>query len=375
MSFTTIRQPGCSVRRFFPNWAAGHAARIPVVAACFLMLAHSGCEQTPPDVPAGSPRVEKSPVAALPGDPNPTEQSGKSVDANPASPVPASPEGVAERADHPAGNPVASGSEAITPDNIEPQQPEIRPEDQFGTQAGLIDAGLIDPDWKRLDPVYEIWLDTANKNLILGGQICFREGYLEVFACPRGTKEHESVVSVNCSARNAHAALLALGANPGHPADFMDGYKPASGPVIRIDVAWMEDGKKVLRRAQELVLSGPDRKMMEQDWVFGGSQIFTDEVSGEVFYSGDGGEFICLSNFTTATLDLPIASSESNAELMFQANTDRIPELGHRVILILKPDLSGAASRSPDGESATPQMPHNPAEGGGNGKPGGDSGG
>ena len=39
-----------------------------------------------------------------------------------------------------------------------------------------------------------------------------REGPLEMFACPSGTKEHESVVAVLSKSREIHAALLAIGA-------------------------------------------------------------------------------------------------------------------------------------------------------------------
>ena len=53
----------------------------------------------------------------------------------------------------------------------------------------------------------------------------------------------------------------------------------------------------------------------------------------------EAGDFICVSNFTTATLDVPIESSQSNEGLLFEANTDRIPELGTPVRLVLKPVL------------------------------------
>ena len=49
---------------------------------------------------------------------------------------------------------------------------------------------------------------------MVGGKICLRQGLLEMFACPEGTKEHESIVSVNAKAQTVHTALLAVGLAP-----------------------------------------------------------------------------------------------------------------------------------------------------------------
>ena len=66
-----------------------------------------------------------------------------------------------------------------------------------------------------LSKEHDIWLDDKRKAVIIDGEVCLREGQLEMFACPKGTKEHESVVSLNCTSEEAHAALLAAGAKPG----------------------------------------------------------------------------------------------------------------------------------------------------------------
>ena len=46
------------------------------------------------------------------------------------------------------------------------------------------------------------------------------------------------------------------------------------------------------------------------------------------------GDLICVSNFPTATLDLPIESSQSNEALLFEAFTGRVPPRGTQVDLI-----------------------------------------
>ena len=94
---------------------------------------------------------------------------------------------------------------------------------------------------KRLSKTGEIWLDTKRKAVVIDGQVCLREGNLEMFACPKGTKEHESVVSLNCQPEEAHAGLLAAGAKPGKPVRFDPKYEPASGDMIDIYVLWRDE--------------------------------------------------------------------------------------------------------------------------------------
>ena len=52
----------------------------------------------------------------------------------------------------------------------------------------------------------------------LEGKVVLREGeWLELLACAPGTKEHEAVFSVKAKPSSIHAALLALGQEPGSP--------------------------------------------------------------------------------------------------------------------------------------------------------------
>ena len=175
--------------------------------------------------------------------------------------------------------------------------------------------------------------------MIAGGHICLNAGMLEVFICPRQTKEHESVISVNALSSQVHAALLAVGAEPGHPVKWQDEYEPASGPVIQITLMWRDDdtGQVVKRRGQELVRNIDTGKVMQHDWVFGGSQTYTDPETGETYYYGDSGELVCLSNFSTATMDVPVKSSDANDGLLFEANTPLIPAVGTKVYVVFQP--------------------------------------
>ena len=198
----------------------------------------------------------------------------------------------------------------------------------------------LDPNWKQLGQENAIWIDRDKHRVIVGGQICLTAGMLEMFACPRGTREHESIVAVQVPSRIVHAALLAVGAKPGSPVQFDPEYKPATGPKVQIHVRWIDQEKPVERRAQEMMRQVRTKEPMTQDWVFGGSLRWKDETTGTEYYSADGGELVCVSNFGNATMDLPISSSAANASLLFEANPEKIPPLRTPVLLILQPEVA-----------------------------------
>src|SRR5262245_40020006 len=91
-----------------------------------------------------------------------------------------------------------------------PQPPQAKSSAETKATDDITPPGLI-----KLSKTNDIWLDTKRKAVVVDGQVCLREGLLEMFACPKGTKEHESVVSLNCQADEVHAGLLAAGAKPG----------------------------------------------------------------------------------------------------------------------------------------------------------------
>lgn len=260
-----------------------------------------------------------------------------------------------------------SNSDSETQDPDQPELPSLEDVEKNpidtsadpyrGTAKKIEEKQTIDiPDtWKRLSKEYEIWIDTKNKVAIAAGNICLRAGPLEVFACPRGTKEHEAIVSVNALSSLIHTTLLALGATPGRPVVWQDKYQPATGPVIHIDVVWKaQNGEQKRVKAQQLVRDFKTQKPMEYDWVFGGSQTFTDQETGETYYYGDSGELVCLSNFATATMDVPVQSSDANEGLLFEANTPNIPEVNTKVYLIFRPELDKKVEQKIESPNETP---------------------
>lgn len=192
--------------------------------------------------------------------------------------------------------------------------------------------------WRRLAPDAPVWLDEKHKRVIVDGEVCLREGFLEMFACLRGTKEHESLVSVPSKAYVVHAALLAAGAEPGLPVKFRPEYRPPTGTEIDVYLVWRDrEGKDHRVRAQEWIKDVKTGKAMTLPFVFAGSGFWKDPETGKQHYEAESGDFICVANFPSAMLDVSGESSQSNEALSFEAFTERIPPLKTKVRLVLAP--------------------------------------
>jgi hypothetical protein len=152
--------------------------------------------------------------------------------------------------------------------------------------------------------------------------------------------------------------LLAIGAGQGSPVKYEPNYKAATGQVIDIKIKWWDaDGELHEARGQDFVRNQLTKKKLKHEWVFAGSSMWKDEFTGKVSYMADSaGDFICVSNFSSAMMDLPIESSADNEGLIFEAFTENIPPRGTRVRLILTP--------MPEAPEGTAEKPGEAAQGG-----------
>lgn len=186
--------------------------------------------------------------------------------------------------------------------------------------------------------VYLNTLPDGKRRVIINAYVCLREGQLELLLCRKMTKEHEAILAADIDARVVHAGLLASGAKPGSPVHYRPKYRPAHGSVIKVTLEYRgKDGKTVSVPAQQWILNVRTKKQMEHDWVFAGSQFQQLEPDQPPYYAANGGDVICVSNFETAMLDLPVELPNENNQLVFDAFTERIPPLGSQVLVILEP--------------------------------------
>lgn len=184
----------------------------------------------------------------------------------------------------------------------------------------------------------------ARIRVLLPAFVCLRTGYLE-HLLSHGGKMHESILASEADARWIHAALLAAGANPGRPARFRNDkgeeiYEPPTGDRIRVLVQYTDPTTGQLKTvpARRWVRNSKTKKELDIDWVFAGSFFFKDSEQ-KLRYAANDGRVICVTNFVSAMLDLPVRSPDASPQdfLDYEANTPLIPPLRTPVMVILEP--------------------------------------
>lgn len=105
-----------------------------------------------------------------------------------------------------------------------------------------------------------VLLDLKHKKLYLRTHVCLVEGVLEMLCCKKQTKEHESILSIDSSAKAIHAGLLAMGAKAGTPVKFTPKFQPPTGQKLDIILEWKDKAGKVHReQAQKWIRSSTSR--------------------------------------------------------------------------------------------------------------------
>jgi hypothetical protein len=279
-----------------------------------------GSEPAQPEVGGETDEASSAPSEANPSDEPPMPDPGKAGPDDDRPDTDAQPDGQQQGADDPDADPA----------QVDIPKPEV---------PDLGEPMVDNPDQlRRLHEELPVWIDPTGKRIIMQGQVVQREVPLEMFACLFHTKEHESIVAVPTQAYIVHAGLLAVGAVMGRPVQFNPKYIPATGQEIEVLVRYKNaEGEVQQATAQEWIRNVETGEAMDLPFVFAGSGFWMDEDSGQRRYLAEGGDFICVSNFPSATLDLPIKSSQANSQLLFEAYTERIPPIGTPVTVILKP--------------------------------------
>jgi hypothetical protein len=237
----------------------------------------------------------------------------------------------------------------------------------LATEAGLRDGALEQPnevgkDAEPLPPppkadpksthienpnlkglIIEVLPDKKTRRLLLATEVCLRDGALEIFMCKKGTKEHEAIVRMDIDALEIHEALILAGATPGKPTQFVNPkteqaeYKAATGTKINVSVHYTKEGKTFTHPAQEWIWDAKKKAIMPHGWVFAGSFVVVDPCNGRKFYGANSGDVISISNFPYSMLEVPVEVSKDDANLVYEARTERIPPLRSKVWVILEP--------------------------------------
>ncbi len=188
-----------------------------------------------------------------------------------------------------------------------------------------------DPGWKALGR--DLWFDPIKRELVMRARVASTEGYLEHLLCLEQSKEHESVLATWASPRLIHAGLILAVGEPGHPVRYRPEFKSPDGPEVAIEIEYPVEGKTERVDAREWVKNEKTGKPLETNWVFAGSELFEDPQTKKMIYAADGGDLVTVANFPSAILDLPFASSNSDAERSYVVFAGRMPVRGTPVTL------------------------------------------
>lgn len=200
------------------------------------------------------------------------------------------------------------------------------------------------PDTKGL--IVEVLPDKKTRRVLLATEVCLREGPLEIFMCKKGTKEHEAILRIDIDALKIHELLILAGAEPGKPTQFVNpkteeaDYKPATGTKINVSVHYTKGGKTFTHPAQEWIWDSKKKAQLPHGWVFAGSVVVVDPCNGKKFYAANSGDVISISNFPYSMLEIPAEISKDDANLVYEARTERIPPLRSKVWVILEPVIA-----------------------------------
>ncbi len=214
-----------------------------------------------------------------------------------------------------------------------------------------------------------IAIDFEKRHVDVVAEVCLDQGLLELVACTKGTKEHESVVAIAAEPVHVHTALLLIGARNGNPAmrkpineeqtRWMH-VPPRGDPIEVLLVVTDADGKQTERPISDFISrSEGDPYMPYQEeetsaeqaedekkekfptvFVFAGSHLIEDEEHPPQYLAAQSGNIISISTFGDELLCLPEIQSHANAELSWEVDSTHLPEVGSKVTLRLRPKVN-----------------------------------
>lgn len=206
----------------------------------------------------------------------------------------------------------------------------------------------------------------------IAGTICLDKGMLELVACTKGTKEHESIVAIEAQPMHIHTALLLLGARAGNPAilrpplgeedkGWID--LPPRGDAVEVLLVFPDKtgkpvahpiSKFITRAASETEAPGnadtdqkAEGRFPTHTFLFAGSRLVGGGPEPRKYLSDESGNVISVVTFGDELLCLPGVHSDQKASLQWQINAANLPLVGTKVTLRLRPQNKPAVAEPP----------------------------
>lgn len=201
-----------------------------------------------------------------------------------------------------------------------------------------------------------IELNLEERCIDVNATVCLHKGLLELVACTKGSKEHESILSIAARPMHLHTAMLLMGARPGTPAmkQVADGARPRwvsvepAGDPIRVSMVFPDSKGKPQEHpiSQFISPAQPDaiegipakakRVTFPSSFLFAGSHLVENGPGPKKYVCEQSGNVISISTFGDELLCLPGIHGHQNDELSWQVNPKGLPKIGEPVILRLR---------------------------------------
>ena len=209
-----------------------------------------------------------------------------------------------------------------------------------------------------------IEVDPVGRCVTVDSTICLREGLLELVACAKGGKEHESLLLMEARPLHVHTALLLLGLESGNPAlmERVEGeeerwrHLPPSGDLVEVFLAWKSKDEELIEKpVSEFIVRVSDRvegdgaveeRLPTHAFLFAGSRLVENGGGPRVYLGDRSGNLISLATFGDELLCLQGVHSRENQALLWQINTKALPPPGTKVTVRLRPAKSSEPSSS-----------------------------
>jgi hypothetical protein len=235
-----------------------------------------------------------------------------------------------------------------------------------GPTAGQASSNLPQADVAKEFKLPGLFVNQKERCVDLDATVCLKQGALELIACTKDTKEHESIFAVEAKPIHIHTALLLLGVQAGNPAmrkpldengtRWID-VAPRGGAVDVFLVFKDKDGKTVERPISDFIKRSdhggqgmPADNRGDKDaerfpthtFLFAGSILHGDGEGPSRYLCDTSGHVISIATFGDEVLCLPDVHSSDNGALMWSIDSTHLPALGSKIILRLRPQAKPA---------------------------------
>jgi hypothetical protein len=202
-------------------------------------------------------------------------------------------------------------------------------------------------------------IDAKQRCVDVQASVCLDEGALELIACTKDSKEHESIVVVEARPIHIHTALLLLGARNGNPPmrqplnEEMTRWAdvPPRGDSIDVFLEFKDAAGKLTERpiSDFIARSGDDdaapaageadaapKPRFPHTFIFAGSMLRENESGPKDYLADSSGHVVSIASFGDEVLCLPDHHSQDNGALMWRIDPTHLPKRGTAVTLRLR---------------------------------------